>query len=112
MLNILKLPLIILASVTLNWPTDAPQGYTPYLATAYCLKGRTASGMRTRQGIVAADPRVLRLGTRIHVHGMGDYVVADTGKKIKGHRLDLWYPTSRQARNFGKQRVLVTIIKD
>ncbi|WP_409365135.1 3D domain-containing protein, partial [Escherichia coli] len=74
-----------------------------YTATAYCLKGRTASGETVRQGIIAADPRVLPLGTLVHLAGLGDYVVKDTGRLIKGHIIDIWMPTCKAARTWGRR---------
>lgn len=81
-----------------------------YRATAYCLRGKTASGRYVRRGIVAADPRVLPLGTRIRLTGgryTGNYVVADTGGKIKGRILDIWVPSCAEARRWGRRTVYV-----
>lgn len=81
-----------------------------FRATAYCLRGKTASGRMVRRGVVAADPRVLRLGTRIRLTGgkyTGNYVVADTGGKIKGRVLDIWVPSCREARSWGRRTVYV-----
>lgn len=82
-------------------------------ATAYCLRGKTASGIYVKKGIVAADPKVLRLGTRIHLTAgrySGNYLVADTGKKIKGKTLDIWVPSCAEARRWGRKKVKVKII--
>lgn len=81
-----------------------------FSATAYCLKGRTASGSNVRRGIVAADPRVLPLGTRISLNAgayTGSYVVADTGGAIKGKKLDIWISSCSEARRFGRRTVMV-----
>lgn len=81
-----------------------------FKATAYCLRGKTASGRMVRRGIVAADPRVLRLGTRIRLTGgkyTGHYIVADTGGKIKGRILDIWVPSCAEARRWGRRTVYV-----
>ncbi len=81
-----------------------------FSATAYCLKGRTASGGGVRRGIVAADPRVLPLGTRINLNAgsySGSYVVADTGGAIKGRKLDIWIASCSEARRFGRRTVKV-----
>ncbi len=62
-----------------------PAEASSFRATAYCLKGRTANGGSVRRGIVAADPRVLPLGSRIHVNAgsySGAYTVADTGGAV------------------------------
>jgi 3D (Asp-Asp-Asp) domain-containing protein len=84
-----------------------------FKATAYCLRGKTASGRMVRRGIVAADPRVLRLGTRIHLSGgryTGNYIVADTGGKIKGRVLDIWVPSCAEARRWGRRTVKVKVV--
>ncbi len=86
----------------------------PYTATAYALQGRTASGHKVGRGVVAADTRLLPLGTRIKIDGgnySGVYVVRDKGEKIRGRRLDIWMPSIRECRRFGKQKVHVTVLK-
>jgi len=84
-----------------------------YRATAYCLQGRTANGGGVRRGIVAADPRVLPLGTKIQVSAgaySGTYTVADTGGAIKGRILDIWVPTCSEANRFGRRSITVSIV--
>jgi 3D (Asp-Asp-Asp) domain-containing protein len=88
----------------------APQ---TYVATAYSLRGRTASGLPVSRGLIAADPRVLPLGTRVRVEAgsfSGDYLVADVGGGVKGRRIDIWIPTSREAMQFGKRAVKLTVL--
>ncbi len=88
-------------------------GRRKFKATAYCLRGITASGARVRRGIVAADPRVLRLGSRIHMNAgryTGHYLVADTGGKIKGRILDIWVPSCSEARRWGRRSVHVKVV--
>jgi 3D (Asp-Asp-Asp) domain-containing protein len=88
----------------------APETYT---ATAYSLRGRTASGRPVARGLIAADPSVLPLGTRVRVDAgafSGEYVVADTGGAVKGHRIDIWTPTSREAMQFGRRAVKLTVL--
>jgi 3D (Asp-Asp-Asp) domain-containing protein len=70
----------------------------------------TAMGIRPRYGIVAVDPRVIRLGTRLYVEGYGPALAADTGGAIKGMRIDLFYPTDRQAYAYGRKRVKVMVL--
>ena len=82
-------------------------------ATAYCLRGTTADGGDARRGTVAADPRVLPLGSRIRIRGpqiQGEYLVADRGAAVKGRRIDVFIPKCERARRFGRQRVTVTIL--
>jgi 3D (Asp-Asp-Asp) domain-containing protein len=93
--------------------SEAASGGTSYKATAYCLRGRTASGSSVRRGIVAADPRVLPLGTKISLNAgsySGTYTVADTGGAIKGRILDVWVPSCSEAKSFGRKRVSVRVI--
>jgi 3D (Asp-Asp-Asp) domain-containing protein len=71
--------------------------------------GITASGQRARYGLVAADWRVLPRGTRLQIPGYGAATVADKGGAIKGNRLDLWFPTHRQAKAWGIRYLSVTI---
>ncbi len=82
-----------------------------FRATAYCLKGRTAMGGSVRRGIVAADPRVLPLGSRIQLSAgsySGTYTVADTGGAVKGRKLDIWVPSCVEAVRFGRKNVMVS----
>jgi len=93
--------------------TSAASAGKGFSATAYCLRGRTASGSGVRRGIVAADPRVLPLGTRIQVSAgaySGTYVVADTGGAIKGRILDIWVPGCSEAMRFGRRKVSVAVL--
>ena len=101
----MKALLLILALAQAGSATDV------YTATAYCLKGRTASGEKVRQGIIAADPRVLPLGTLVHIAGLGEYVVKDTGRLIKGRIIDIWMPTCKAARTWGRRKVELTVRK-
>jgi len=80
-----------------------------FSATAYCLKGRTAMGHGVRRGIIAADPRVLKLGSTVTLGGAyaGRYLVSDTGGRIKGKKIDIWMPSCSEARKFGRRNVQV-----
>ena len=94
--------------------TARPVGPTAqYVATAYSLRGKTASGRMVSRGLIAADPRVLPLGSRVrleHPGYSGEYVVADTGGLIKGRRIDIWIPTTREAMRFGRRTVKLTVL--
>ena len=79
-----------------------------FTATAYCLKGRTAMGHGVRRGIIAADPRVLRLGSKVNLNAgpySGQYLVSDTGGRIKGKKIDIWVASCSEARRFGRRTV-------
>ena len=84
-------------------------------ATAFSQHARpTASGALPHAGIVAADPAVLPLGSRIRITGAGSYngtyTVADTGSRIVGKHIDIYCPTLALARRFGRRLVLVRVI--
>jgi 3D (Asp-Asp-Asp) domain-containing protein len=86
---------------------------TNYVATAYSLRGRTASGRPVAKGLIAADPRHLPLGSRVRLDAgnySGEYLVADTGSLVRGKRIDIWTPSSREAMRFGRRTVKLTVL--
>lgn len=85
------------------------------LATAYWpdprwSDGITASGLPARYGVVAVDPRVIPLGTRLYIPGYGFAIAADTGAAIVGDRIDLCFDTRRQAVDFGVRTIPVYVL--
>jgi 3D (Asp-Asp-Asp) domain-containing protein len=78
-------------------------------ATAYILRGRTATGMPVGWGVVAVDPSVIPLGTKMYVPGYGNAVAADVGSGIHGAVIDLWFPTLAQAARWGRRTVTITL---
>ena len=78
-------------------------------ATGYSLGGRTSTGVPVGPGVVAVDPAVIPLGTRLTVPGYGRAVAADTGGSVRGNTIDLWFPTLAQARAWGRRTVAVTL---
>ena len=86
-------------------------------ATAYCISGTTASGMKTRYGVVAVDPRVIPLGSRLYIEGAngtwiyGTAVAADTGGAVKGNIIDLYVESYSEAINFGRRKAKVYILE-
>ncbi|MEO8433326.1 MAG: 3D domain-containing protein [Pyrinomonadaceae bacterium] len=84
-----------------------------YVATCYSLRGRTASGKMVANGLIAADPRVLPLGSRVRLDAgpySGEYLVADTGGLIRGRHVDIWTPSTRDAMRFGRRKIKVTVL--
>jgi 3D (Asp-Asp-Asp) domain-containing protein/predicted nucleic acid-binding Zn-ribbon protein len=77
-------------------------------ATCYDLPGTTATGMPVGQGVVAVDPSVIPLGTRMYVPGYGNGVAADVGGGIKGAIIDLWM-TPAQCGAWGRRTVTITL---
>jgi 3D (Asp-Asp-Asp) domain-containing protein len=98
-------------SQTLQQPTASPPPGKRQLtvsATCYDLPGRTATGMPVGQGVVAVDPSVVPLGSRMYVPGYGNGVAADVGGGIKGNTIDLWM-TPSQCAAWGRRTVTITI---
>lgn len=85
--------------------------------TAYCngCSGRTATGfdLRANPGakVIAVDPRVIPLGTKVYVEGYGYAVAADTGGAIKGHKIDVFFPTKAEAFRWGVRKVKIKILQ-
>jgi 3D (Asp-Asp-Asp) domain-containing protein len=73
--------------------------------------GRTASGLQAGYGVVAVDPRVIPLGTKLYVEGYGYAIAGDRGRAIKGNRIDLGFATVREALNFGTKSVIVHVLE-
>jgi len=77
--------------------------------TGYSLGGRTATGAPVGWGVVAVDPGVIPLGTRMSIPGYGEGVAADTGGAVQGATIDLWFPTQAQAAAWGRRVVTITL---
>ncbi|MFH1150253.1 MAG: 3D domain-containing protein [Actinomycetota bacterium] len=85
------------------------------VATAYSpeepgLSDSTATGLKAQRGVVAVDPRVIPLGTRVNVEGYGYAIAADTGGAIKGMRIDLCFDTLAECNAYGRRTVRVEIL--
>jgi 3D (Asp-Asp-Asp) domain-containing protein len=90
---------------------EAPSYKLRVDAVAYHLPGRTASGLPVGKGVVAVDPKVIPLGTRMWVPGYGMGIAADVGTAIKGRLIDVWMPSAAEARRWGRRTVAITIYK-
>jgi len=95
----------------------AGREYIDLVATAYapfCCRGVddvTALGVQAGYGVVAVDPRVIPLGSRLYIDGYGYAIAADTGSAIRGLRIDLGFDTTREALRFGRRQVRVYILQ-
>jgi 3D (Asp-Asp-Asp) domain-containing protein len=97
---------------------DTPLRYgdpVPVSLTAYCLRGLTRRDHYVREGIIASDPKVFPLGRYLEVYVgktyYGRFLIDDTGKAIKGNKLDIWTPTCREARIFGRTKGTAVLVK-
>jgi 3D (Asp-Asp-Asp) domain-containing protein len=79
-------------------------------STGYCLRGTTATGIPTGWGVVAVDPSVIPLGTRMVIPGYGEGVAADTGGAVQGATIDVWFPECSQALAWGQKYVTITLL--
>ena len=89
--------------------TAGPGQTLTVVATAYDLPGSTATGVPVGPGIVAVDPNVIPLGTRMTIPGYGEGVAADTGSAIVGNRIDVWVPDGAAASAWGLRTVTITL---
>ncbi|WP_156292050.1 3D domain-containing protein [Oceanobacillus salinisoli] len=84
--------------------------------TAYCTgcSGITATGVNLKENpnekVIAVDPTIIPLGTKVHVEGYGYAIAADTGGAIKGNKIDIHVPTKDEAYNWGRRTVDLTIL--
>lgn len=86
----------------------------PVSLTAYCLKGMTRRDHYVREGIIASDPKVFPLGRYLEIYVgktyYGRFLIDDTGGVIKGNKLDIWTPTCREARLFGRVKGTAVLV--
>jgi 3D (Asp-Asp-Asp) domain-containing protein len=84
---------------------------TAYTASCYGCTGYAANGMRAGHGIVAVDPRVIPLGTRLYIPGYGSAIAGDTGGAIVGRRIDLGFNSLGDALQFGRRAITVYVLR-
>jgi 3D (Asp-Asp-Asp) domain-containing protein len=91
-------------------------GRRTFTAVAHSVEGKSADGSQSRKGTVAADPKVLPLGSRIRIRGAGaysgEYTVIDSGGGVKGNVIDIYVSSVREARKFGTRKVEVEILEE
>jgi 3D (Asp-Asp-Asp) domain-containing protein/septal ring factor EnvC (AmiA/AmiB activator) len=84
-------------------------GAISVVATGYSRQGPTATGIPAGWGVVAVDPSVIPLGTRLAIPGYGSGVAADVGSSVHGAVIDLWFPTPTKALAWGRRTVTVAV---
>ncbi len=99
--------------------SSTPKSYKKRMAmecTAYAAGGSTATGRPAQWGVIAVDPRVIPLGTRVYVESAdgkyiyGEAIAADTGGAIKGNIIDICVNSRAEAYRFGRRTVNVYIL--
>ena len=115
----LHLPGAVVQGASTRWYLAyAPPRYgepVPVQMTAYCLtRTTTRRGRYVRAGIVATDPRLFPLSRYIELYDgrryLGRFLIDDTGRLIKGNIIDIWMPTCREARIFGRRRGIAVLV--
>ncbi|WP_313894767.1 ubiquitin-like domain-containing protein [Psychrobacillus sp.] len=110
---------VVTASVSRG--TSAPAGGTEFYVTAtaytaYCngCSGTTKTGINLKANpdlkVIAVDPSVIPLGSKVWVEGYGYAVAGDTGGAIKGNKIDLFMPSKSQAYDFGRKKVRIKVL--
>ena len=88
---------------------------TAYTASCNGCSGRTATGLNLRANpnmkVIAVDPSVIPLGTKVYVEGYGYAVAADTGGAIKGYIIDLFMPSKAEAYRWGRKKVKIKVLQ-
>ncbi len=106
-------PTVVNSAITSPTEAEPSEPPTTFTATAYSLRGRTASGKYVSRGLIAADRRVLPIGTRVRLQAgsySGEYLVADTGGAVRGRKIDIWMPSTSEALRFGRRSVKLTVL--
>ncbi|MGZ8782095.1 MAG: 3D domain-containing protein, partial [Gaiellaceae bacterium] len=97
------------AEVAAPTQPSAGPGTLTVSVTGYSLRGLTATGIPTAPGVVAVDPSVIPLGSRMTIPGYGVGIAADTGGAVHGNTIDVWFPTTAEALQWGRRTVTITI---
>jgi len=87
---------------------------TAYTADCAGCSGVSAKGMNLKNSpnakVIAVDPNVIPLGSKVYVEGYGTAIAADTGGAIKGNRIDVLVPNNSDAQNWGRKTVTVKVL--
>jgi 3D (Asp-Asp-Asp) domain-containing protein/LysM repeat protein len=84
--------------------------------TAYCkgCSGITKTGINIRKNpnkkVIAVDPKVIPLGTKVYVPGYGEAIAGDIGGAIKGNRIDVFIPSKKAATKYGVKNINIKIL--
>ena len=99
-------------------PAEPAATLQSVIVTGYCscpaccgpkAAGRTASGTKAQYGTIAADTSIFPFGTQLNIPDYGDGVVEDTGSRVKGYHIDVWFPTHAAAKAWGCREMYVAL---
>lgn len=88
------------------------------IVTGYCscpvccgpnASGLTATRTKAQRGTIAADPSIFPFGTQLNIPGYGEGVVEDTGSRVKGFHIDVWFPTHAEAQAWGSREMSIAL---
>lgn len=86
-----------------------------YTAGCNGCSGITATGINLKKNpdlkVIAVDPKVIKLGTKVHVEGYGYAIAGDKGSAIKGNKIDVFFPTKSEAFKWGRKNVKIKILE-
>ncbi|MFP5108461.1 LysM peptidoglycan-binding domain-containing protein [Neobacillus sp. C211] len=107
-------PAVEAASTTNTSSREITVKATAYTASCEGCSGTTATGINLidnpNKKVIAVDPSVIPLGSKVYVEGYGEAIAGDTGGAIKGNRIDVFIPAEQDAINFGVKQLKVTIL--
>ncbi|WP_048313378.1 G5 and 3D domain-containing protein [Guptibacillus hwajinpoensis] len=87
---------------------------TAYTANCTGCSGITSTGYNLKTNpnakVIAVDPSVIPLGSKVHVEGYGTAIAADTGGAIKGNKIDVFFSSKSAAYAWGNKTVKITIL--
>ncbi|MGJ6151403.1 resuscitation-promoting factor [Listeria monocytogenes] len=101
---------------TTSSSSSTPSGGKTYRmeSTAYSGGGTTAYGINLSANpglkVIAVDPRIIPLGSKVWVEGYGEAIAGDTGGAIKGNIVDVYFPNESQCYSWGRRMVTVKVL--
>lgn len=105
---------MVKSAATHSSPKEITVKATAYTAFCEGCSGITKTGINLKANpnkkVIAVDPSVIPLGSKVHVEGFGEAIAGDTGGAIKGNRIDIFIPSEQDAIDFGVQKLKVTIL--
>ena len=99
-------------------PVESAPALQRVIVTGYCscpkccgpnATGITATGTKAQLGTISADTSIFPFGTQLNVPGYGEGVVEDSGSRVKGYRIDVWFPTHAEAEAWGTKEMFVAL---